>query len=406
MRALTDTALKALKAADKTYQRADGEGLVIEVKAGSGSKSWMYRYRLNGKQEKLVIGSYPEVSLKEARERHFEARRTVARGESPARAKQEAKAGIAKAQTVKAFSEKFFREVVEPHRKDSTLPRRYLDKQILPAIGSKIVADVTVADVRDIIWGKKDQGFNAAAAIVRSLLKRLFDHAIVHGQAQVNPVMALPSRTVFQPRARQRNLSEAEIGAFLRAVNASNIRRQFKVALHIIQITMVRKSELLQARWADVNRDKGEWLIPVENSKTGNQHIVYLSRQAIALFDELKKLAGGSELVLPGRSSLKQPFAHNAINDALKVALKGEDIPAFTIHDLRRTASTHLNEQGFMPDVIEKALNHTAGGVRAVYNKAQYAEPRKQMLQAWADFVDSAVARPHATAREKAATCQ
>jgi len=247
--------------------------------------------------------------------------------------------------------------------------------------------------VRAIIWAKKHHGFDAAAAVLRGLLKRLFDFALTQGQATSNPVLALPARHVFKPQSRERVLGETEIGVFLRAVKESNVRRQFKVALHLIQITMVRKSELLLARWVDVHPDKSEWHIPVENSKTGKPHVVYLSRQAKALFEELRSLSGGSELVLPGRSSLKRPFAHNAINDALKKALQGQSIPQFTIHDLRRTASTHLHEQGFASDVVEKALNHLIGGTRGVYNKAEYAEQRRNMLQAWADFVDAAVAK-------------
>ena len=134
--------------------------------------------------------------------------------------------------------------------------------------------------------------------------------------------------------------------------------------------------------------EQAEWHIPAEHSKTGKPHIVYLSRQSVALFKELQALAGGSLLVLPGRGSLTKTFAHNAINQALKVALQGQDIPAFTIHDLRRTASTLLHENGWPSDVVEKALNHTIGGVRGVYNRAEYAPQRQQMLQFWADYID------------------
>ena len=115
---------------------------------------------------------------------------------------------------------------------------------------------------------------------------------------------------------------------------------------------------------------------------------MYLSPQALALFAELRSLAGGSELVLPGRGSLTKPFAHNAMNNALKVALRGQDIPAFTIHDLRRTASTLLHEHGWPADVVEKALNHTIGGVRGVYNRAEYAGQRRDMLGFWGKYVE------------------
>ncbi|WP_242616881.1 tyrosine-type recombinase/integrase [Rivibacter subsaxonicus] len=387
---LTDTALKALKPKTATYQSADGEGLLIEVKA-SGRKTWMYRYRLGGKAEKLVIGTYPEITLKEARELCFEARREVQRGESPARAKQSSKREEVKEKTVKDFGERFFREIVTRDRKITTIPRRYLDRQIFPAIGALQVSEVSAEDVRSIIWAKKAHGFDAAAADIRGLLKRLFDYAITCGLITVNPVHGLPARHVFKPKSRDRNLSREEIGVFLRAVEASNVRRQFKAGLRLVLLTMVRKSELIQARWSDVHLDQGEWHIPAETSKTGKPHIVYLSSQATALFKELRALASTSELVMPGRSSLKKPFAHNAMNSALKKALETQPIPVFTIHDLRRTASTLLHENGWPSDVVEKALNHTIGGVRGIYNRAEYAEQRKAMLQFWGDFVDAAV---------------
>lgn len=127
---------------------------------------------------------------------------------------------------------------------------------------------------------------------------------------------------------------------------------------------------------------------PGRDSKTGKPHIVYLSTQAKTLFKELKPLASSSIWVLPGRGSLTKPFASNALNQALKVSLQGQEIPAFTIHDLRRTASTLLHEQGWPSDVVEKALNHIIGGVRGVYNRAEYAEQRREMLQAWSDYID------------------
>lgn len=259
----------------------------------------------------------------------------------------------------------------------------------MPAIGAKPVRDVTTEDVRAIIWRKKDEGFDAAAGQIRGVLKRLFDYATTAGLVTTNPVLALPMRHVHKSKARERALSGDEIKVFLTAAFESNIRRQFKIGLHLILLTMVRKSELLLARWAHVDFDAAEWSIPAEHSKTGKPHVVYLSSQAVALFKELHALAGGSELVMPGRGSLTKPFAHNAINNALKVALAGQSIPAFTVHDLRRTASTLLHENGWPSDVVEKALNHTIGGVRGVYNRAEYATQRREMLQQWADTIDS-----------------
>jgi integrase len=384
---LTDTALKSLKPRDKTYTVADDRGLYVEV-FPTGGVVWRYRYRLNGKAEKLTLGKYPALTLKNARIKRDEAAQSVAMGTSPAEQKQLAKVAAADATTVAEFGERFFSEIVAKDRADLTIPRRYFDKAIMPAIGAKPVRDVTTEDVRAIIWRKKDEGFDAAAGNIRGVLKRLFDFAMTAGLISVNPVLALPMRHVHKAKARDRALSPDEIRRFLQAAFESNIRRQFKIGLHLILLTLVRKSELLLARWAHVDFEQSEWHIPAEHSKTGKPHIVFLSRQALALFKELQVLAGGSELVMPGRGSLTKPFAHNAINNALKVALAGQDIPAFTIHDLRRTASTLLHESGWASDVVEKALNHTIGGVRGVYNRAEYEPQRREMLQFWADYIE------------------
>lgn len=385
--ALTDTALKALKPRDKTYTVTDDRGLYVEV-FPTGGVVWRYRYRLNGKYEKLTLGKYPALTLKNARLKRDEAARQVAMGESPAKKKQQAKVAGAEDATVTEFAERFFKDIQSRDRKNLTMPRRYLEKDILPHIGSKPVRDITAEDVRSVIWRKKEQGFDAAAGQVRGLLKRMLDYALTCGLIQANPVMALPMRHVYRAAARERALTPEEIRQFLRAMQTSNIRRQFKIAFQLILMTLVRKSELMLAQWKDVHSVEGEWHIPVENSKTGKPHIVYLSTQAQTLFKELKPLASSSAWVLPGRGTLAKPFASNALNQALKVSLQGQEIPAFTIHDLRRTASTLLHEQGWVSDVVEKALNHTIGGVRGVYNRAEYAEQRRKMLQAWADYID------------------
>lgn len=385
--ALTDTALKALKPKDRTYTVADSRGLYAEV-FPTGGVVWRFRYRLNGKQEKLTLGKYPALTLKNARLKRDEAAQAAAMGQSPAQQKQIAKVTNAVAATVSEFGKRFFTDIVAKDRRDMTIPRRYFDKAIVPAIGSKAINAVTTEDVRAVIWKKKDEGFDAAAGAIRGILKRLFDYAMTYGLVAANPVLALPMRHVHKAKARERALSPDEIRAFLRAAIESNIRRQFKIGLHLILLTMVRKSELLLARWEHVDLERAEWQIPAEHSKTGKPHIVYLSRQAVALFQDLKALAGGSELVMPGRGSLTRPFAHNAINNALKVALAGQDIPAFTIHDLRRTASTLLHENGWPSDVVERALNHKIGGVRGVYNKAEYAAQRQEMLQFWSDYIE------------------
>lgn len=382
---LTDVAINALKPRTVRYYVTDGRGLCLEV-FPTGGLSWRFRYRLNGKAEKVALGKYPEMTLKAARRKRDELASMVASGQSPATQKQHMKVAIANAATIREFGERYYKDVVLRDVNDPRNLRRWLDKEIYPVLGSKLLRDVTAADVQAIVFRKRDNGSPASAGAIRNLIKRIFDYAVVCGVALTNPALATPMRFITRARPRTRALSAEEIGAYIQTLYRSNIRRQFKLAFHIILLTLIRKSELLFAKWRDLNLDSGEWQIPEENSKTGEPHIIYMSRQVVGMFCELKALAGASEWLLPSRSSPAKPFAKSALNQALE----GVNFPIkpFTIHDLRRTGATRLGEMGFPSEVIEKALNHTIGGVRGIYNRAQYAEQRKQMLQCWADYVD------------------
>jgi integrase len=386
--ALTDSQIKALKPKASRYLITDGRGLSLDV-LPSGKMSWLYRYRLNGAYEKVTLGRYPDLTLKAARAGRDDLAARVAGGKSPAQEIKRAKAGNPNAPTVKDFGERYFQEQVVRNWKNTDHIRRYLNKEIYPALGDKLLKDITALDVQAIVYRKRDNGRIAAARQLRGAMKLMFDYAIEVQQVTINPAAMVATRYIGKPRKRSRVLTPPEIRLYLRTIYQSNIRRQFKLALHIILLTLSRKSELLQARWQHVNFDTGEWLIPEENAKTGKPHIVYLSTQVAAMLEELKALAGDSELVLPGRSSLKKPFAANALNQALDGLTF--DMDPLTIHDLRRTGATLLTEKGFNRDVIEKALSHEKEGIRAVYILAEHAPERKKMLQWWADYVDTIV---------------
>jgi integrase len=382
--ALTDTGIRTLKAKQIRYLVSDGRGLCVEV-LPSGKISWLFRYRFKRRPQKVTLGRYPDISLKAARIERDKQATLLARGLSPAEEKRLAKMALTRDCTMKEFSDRYYRDIVLRDRKNPKDMRRYLDNEVLPALGRKCLREVTATDVQTLVFRKRDNGQESSAAQIRNLIKRIFDYAVVCGVTQANPAMALPTRFVTKVRTRTRSLTPEEIRIYLHTLYRSNIRRQFKLALHLILLTLVRKSELLLAQWSDVNLEDGEWNIPAENSKTERPHTVYLSTQATRLFHELKALAGGSVWVMPGRSSLSKPFSHNAMNQAMGSITF--NIPPFTIHDLRRTGSTLLHEKGFASDVIEKSLNHQIKGVRGVYNRAEYADQRRQMLQFWATYL-------------------
>lgn len=386
--ALTDAAIKALKPRGGRYMVSDGRGLSLDI-LPSGKMSWMYRYRLDRRQEKVSLGGYPDLTLRKAREKRDELAAQVAGGGSPALEARERHKGFSTSPTVRMFGERYYKEQVLQRWKNPKTIRRYLDNEIFPTLGEKALKEVNALDVQALVYRKRDNGRVQAAMQLRNVMKQMFAYAIETQLVTVNPAVMVATRYIGKARKRARVLTPKEIRLYLHTIYQSNIRRQFKLALHIILLTLSRKSELLLARWVHVNFEAGEWIIPEENAKSAKPHIVYLSTQVAAMFRELKVLAGDSELVMPGRGSLTRPFAKNALNKALE-GLTFEMDP-LTIHDLRRTGATLLTEHGFNRDVIEKALSHEAVGIRAVYIVAEFAEQRKKMLQWWGDFVDAIV---------------
>lgn len=391
--ALTDTKLQRLSPKERPYQAADGGGLYIEVHP-TGKKVWRMQYRLGGrgsKKEKVTLGGYPSFTLAQARQWREKCRAMVAHGSSPAAAKQASKAveTAKKTDSVRDFAEQWFVDVVSKNNSEPRNIRRVLDKDVIPGIGDKRVCEVTIEDVLKITDAIKARGADQMALQTRNVMKRLFAYAIARGKTQFNPAAAVDARFIATARSRDVALSPEEIGKLLRGIYQSSIKRQHKLALHLLILCMVRKSELLEAQWEEVNLEKAEWSIPAERMKKDKSHLVPLSKQALAMFEELRGLASGSEWVLPSRNTLKEPVAHSTLNQAVRSLDLG--IRDFVIHDFRRTASTHLHEAGFNSDWVEKALAHEQKGIRGVYNRAEYLVQRREMLQWWADFVDAQI---------------
>ncbi len=419
--ALSDTKLRTLKPADKVFSESDGGGLYIEV-LPTGKKRWGLKYRtLTGKQETIRLGDYPAYSLADARTWRDDCKALTGRGLSPMALKrgdpipedapptakelaqffirnwclktvEKAKAKEAEtraADTVEAFSRRWYAEIAEPANSNPRNIKRILEKDVIPAIGAKQVADVTVTDILAITDKIKNRGADQMALQTRNVLKRLFAYAIAREKTQFNPAAAIEAKFIAQAKSRDVALPPDEIGKLLRAIYQSSIKRAYKLALHLLILCMVRKSELIEAKWDELDLEKGEWAIPGERMKKDKPHLVHLSGQAVAMFEELKALASGSEWVFPSRGDLRQPIAHSTLNQAVR-SLE-IDVRDFVIHDFRRTASTHLHEAGFNSDWIEKCLAHETKGIRGVYNRAQYADQRREMLQWWADFVDSQI---------------
>lgn len=391
MGALTDTRIRHLKPRAKAYQVADGEGLVLEVRP-NGQKSWLYRYRLWGRAEKLSLGSYPDITLAKAREDHGDAKKLVAAKKSPTQLKQEEKRRLSDdLQTVSGLAKVYLTDYVDT-LDSAKRGRHYIEKKIVPVIGRKFLHEVTPSDCIAIVEKIKRDGAPAVARKVLEQLRGLFGYAVDRHLLTLNPAAQVrASKIIGAQESRARVLAGDEIRGYLDAVETLPTSQANRIAFKLILLTLCRKGELVKAKREHVDFDRGEWIIPPKNSKNGQEHVVYLSTQTRELFTKLIRLAGASVWLLPGRD-FKRHISLTTLNQAVFVARDKkkelEWLGTVWIHDLRRTASTHLHDQGFPSDVIEKALNHTIGGVRGVYNRAQYSEPRRRMLQAWADYVD------------------
>jgi integrase len=395
----TDREIKNLKAGEKRYTAKDAvaNGLFLDITT-AGAKSWHYRYSLAGKQERLVLGRYPDLSLKDARQLRDAAASQVAKGISPQQQKIKEQQGQLETVLFRDYGERYLNEVIKKDRKDPYNMVLCLSNDIYPMLGHIPLDQVSIEDMRRTIWRKKEQGYDAAANQVRGLLKRMLDYAMTLGLVPYNPVLAIPTRHVFKAKPRDRYLSTGEIRTYYTTLFDSRIYKSRKLGLLLSLLTLVRKSELLRAKWEHIDFDSRIWLIPETKADSATGHsremVVYMSAQVAEILKELKTIAGDEPYVFVGRQRGTHISA-NAFNTAQKTALALTDIPNFTIHDLRRTASTHLNEQGFNRDAIEKCLNHTATGVRGVYNKAEYAEERIIMMQKWSDYIFSLIYEPN-----------
>ncbi|MFB1117187.1 tyrosine-type recombinase/integrase [Dickeya dadantii] len=386
--ALSDTKIRSLSAKSRAYQVADNGGLVIEV-LPTGRKVWRLRYRFNGKSQKATLGEYPAFSLAEARLWREKCRSLIAHGVSPAQKKQEEKTKQKEPTTVEAFSKRWLTDIIEKTTRQPRNVVRVINKDIIPVIGRIQLEELTTADVQTVIDRIKLRGSDHVALLTRNVLKRMLAYAISRGIIFNNPAAAIEARYIAQATSRDVALTPQEIGILLRGIYTSGMNRRHKLALHLLILCMVRKSELIEATWDEINFVTTEWRIPAERMKMDNPHIVPLSGQALAMFEELKFLAGDSPYVFPSRNDYRHPISKTTLNAAVRTL--NLNVQDFVIHDFRRTASTLLHEQGYNSDWVEKCLAHKISGVRGVYNRAEYLRQRREMLQAWADFVDAQI---------------
>ncbi len=392
---LTDTALKALKPRDKKYKVTDRDGMYVLVMP-TGSVSFRYDYRLNGRRETVILGRYGRagLSLARAREKLIDAKRAVQEGRSPAREKQQQKRRLKEAKSFGQFGERYFQEA---QMADTTraMRRTIYERDILPKFRKRLLTEIDPEDLRALCAKVKGRGAPATAIHVRDIVKQIYGFAILHGEKVANPADEVAPSSIATFAPKDRSLSPAEIRVVLNQLEQVATLPTIRLGLKLILLTMVRKSELQDATWDEVDFENAIWSIPKERMKRSKPHNVYLARQSLDIMVALKTCSGNSRYLLPSRYDADAPMSRatfNRVTTAIVQRAKEQGLPLepFTVHDLRRTGSTLLNELGFNSDWIEKCLAHENGrSSRGVYNKAEYEHQRRHMMQEWADLIDA-----------------
>ncbi len=394
--ALTDTKIRNAKPKDKPYILRDDapRGLQIEI-AVSGSKLWRYRYALKGRERRMALGAYPEVSLEEARRLAMDAKRLRKQGIDPfvhVRAKQEeAKAEEVKAaNTFKTIALEWLQRFGPTWTvKTAETNLRRLEANIFPWLGQRPVDEITAPELLRVLRRIEDRGAQELAHRVKQLCSQVFRFAIATGRAERDPAQDLRGALPPSQKGSMAAITEPKkVAELLRAIHGFEGTFTVRCALRLAPYVFQRPGELRKMEWAEVDLRAAEWRIPAAKMKMKRDHIVPLSKQAVNILREIRPLTDHSKYVFPSVRTADRPLSENTLNVALRRL--GYAKEEMTVHGLRTTASTLLHEMGYSSDIIERQLAHQdRNKIRAAYNRAEYMPERRKMMQQWADFLDS-----------------
>lgn len=387
--ALTDTTIRNAKPTDKTYAIADERGLSIQIKP-TGGKWWRLRYRFDGKEKMLSLGTYPDVGLKEAREKRDDARKLIASGVDPSQHRKATKS--AKQERSANSFEVICREWLENKRSNieeaqykKALAR--LEKDVFPWLGKRPIAEITAPEVLSVLRRIDERGARYTAHKAKSEISQCIRYAIATGRADRDPCPDLKGAI---PAPKTENLPSITdpkgVAELLRAIDGFKGTFVVRCALLLAPLLFVRPGELRKADWSGFDLDKGEWRYLVTKTKT--EHLVPLATQAVAILRDLHALTGHGKYVFPGRDP-QLPMSDAAVNAALR--RMGYDTKTeITGHGFRAMARTILHEELHVkPEVIEHQLAHqVADALGTAYNRTKFLKERKAMMQLWADYLD------------------
>lgn len=389
--ALTDTAVRTAKPKEKPYKVTDAQGLYLLVNP-KGSKLWRVKYRMNGVERKLSLGSYPEITLAEARAARDAARKQLAHAVDPNIAKRQARieASVRASNSFASVAEDLIEKKGKEGLAQATLEKqRWLLKLLGADFGKRPVADITPQELLHELKKHERRGRLETTKQLRSFASRVFRFAAATARAERDPAQLLMGALISPTVKHFAAITDPiEFGALLRAIEDYQGDPSVMFALKLTPHVFQRPGEIRQMEWAEVNFDKAVWIIPEGKMKMRQPHSVPLSKQALAILTEMKGLSGSGRYVFPSVRTQARPISDNTVNAALR--RMGYSKEQMTAHGFRTSASSLLNESGkWNPDAIERALAHmVAGAIRRIYNQSAYWPERIEMAQWWSDSLD------------------
>lgn len=389
---LTEVAIRKAQPADKPVKLTDGRGLYLLVST-TGAKLWRWKYRVDGKEKLMTLGTYPEMTLADARLRHEDERRKLTREGIDPMAQRKADRLARKLAADNSFATVagMWWESWKAARTDNHVEAtwRRLKADVFPAIGTRPISEIEAPELVRMAKAIEARGALDIAKRALQTTGQVFRYAIAHGLATRNPAADIKPSDVLVSRKRENyaRLDAKELPDLLRKIEAYQGTPTTRLAMKLMAMTFVRTSELIEARWEEFDLDAARWDIPAERMKMRTPHVVPLSTQAVELLRTLHLVTGHRELLFPGERSPKRPMSNNTILSALdRMGYKGR----MTGHGFRGIASTVLHEQGFEHAHIETQLAHQErNAVSASYNHAKYLQQRSVMMQSWSDYLEN-----------------
>ncbi len=388
---LNETLCKNAKPAEKSRKLADGHGLYLEV-TPNGGKYWRMKYRHLGKERRLAFGVYPEVSLKQAREKRDEARKLLAESKDPNYVKRKHKEHLKEeaSNTFEKIALEWHRHNKpdwKPEHAETILSR--LERDVFPAIGDVPIKELTPKMLLDMAKGIQARGANELAKRVVQMSRHIFQYAIISGRAETNPAEHLKGMIKPAPKSHYAALDHRDLPEFLKALysNQARLMPLTHLAVQFIMLTFVRTGEMIKAEWSEIDFDERIWLIPGKRMKMGKDHIVPLSEQAIRILKDIRALHTNQKYVFPSRENPKNHMSNNTVLMALR--RMGYE-RKMTGHGFRSMAMSIIMEKlNYRHEVPDRQLAHSKrGDVNKAYDRAMFLDERKVMMQEWSDYLE------------------